>query len=241
MIQKVLRSAVAERYPPPRYSFEPLGHTRHYNVVRILDHETGRTLVAKGILHVEGNDEMGPAAMNRAFATESEVLSRLPAWWGFGLVDAFHAGSVRIIVTAELPTSSWSSYRPSVETDRAIAASLEKQIRWLHSKHIAHRDLELKNVLLTPDGPVIIDFEKAEMEASKEEMLDDWRKLLENLRESEDTRRIASFLAERVPFGRRKSVGGVRKSKKQKRGQTRRIRNHYKGCSISNIRMISFM
>jgi serine/threonine protein kinase len=165
-------------------------------------------MVAKGIFHIDDDPNMSASPMNRAFEVEAEVLSRLPPWWGIRLVDAFHAGHVRIIVTPELPTSSWRLYEPSVARDRAAAASLEKQLRWLNHQHIAHRDLELKNVLLTPAGPVIIDFEKAELEAGKDMMLEDWRKIADSLRERDNTRRIADFLMERAPTRRRKSVGG---------------------------------
>ena len=227
MLQQTLRQAIQRRYPAPTYTIESLTTTKHENVVRIFDHDSGNTMVAKGIFHVEENDEMGPTAMNRAFSVESEVLSMLPSWWGFGLVDAFHAGNVRIIVTPELQTYSWRDYKPSLSVDRLIADTLEKQLRWLHSQHIAHRDLELKNVLLTPAGPVIIDFEKANLDASREEMVMDWRKLIDSLRESDGTRRIGTLLAERAPFARRKSVGGsrTRRSRLRKQSVTRRRRN----------------
>lgn len=215
-MQRQLVDLVSTQYPPPQFQITRLGTTLHDNVVRILDTESGRTYVAKGIFHVEGNDEMGPDQMNRAFQTESQVLSRLPAWWNFGLVSAFQTESIRVIVTPELQTSSWLTYKPSVAGDRAVAYALEKQLRWLHAKNIVHGDLELKNVMLTPDGPVIIDFEKAKIGGNP---VTDWTKLIDSLRSQENTRRIGDFLEERKP-GRRKSVGGSRKSRRKKRRPT---------------------
>ncbi len=208
-MQQQLIEFVASNYPPPHFFVEPLTTTRHLNVVRIYDRQTGETMVAKGIFHVEGDDELGPEQMDRAFAVEKEVLAHLPAWWNLWLVDAFRNDSIRVIVTPELPTSSWLLYQPSVASDRAVAQSLEKQLRWLHEQGIQHTDLELKNVMWTPAGPVVIDFEKARPAKTLADEVQDWKKLIHSLRERENTRRIGDLLEARMP-GRRKSVGGTR-------------------------------
>ncbi len=212
-MQEQLIEIVAQHYPSPRWSVEPLETTRHENVVRIVHKESKISYVAKGIFHVEGNSNLGPEQSDRAFENEKTILAQLPYWWGIELVDAFRTEDVRVIITPELPTKSWQSYQPSVQTDKDYAASLERQLRWLRAHSIAHRDLELKNVLLTQTGPVIIDFEKATIAANTDEMGADWQKLATVLRENENTRRLGTLLEAHNPVGRRKSIGGTRKRK----------------------------
>ncbi len=224
-MQEQLIEIVTQHYPSPRWSVEPLDTTRHENVVRIMSNEINTSYVAKGIFHIEGNGNLGPEQSDRAFANEKTILAQLPIWWGIRLVDAFRTEDARVIVTPELPTIPWRAYQSSVEMDRNYAASLERQLRWLRAHRIAHRDLELKNVLLTQSGPVIIDFEKATMDASPTEMATDWQKLVSVLRENENTRRLGQLLETHNPIGRRKSIGGTRKRKitrKKTRGTSRR-------------------
>lgn len=209
-MQQQLIDFVASEYPPPRFLVEPLGTTRHHNVARIRNQETGESMVAKGIFHIEGNEDLNPEAMDRTFAVEKEVLAHLPAWWNLRLVHAFRNDTIRVIITPELPTSSWLLYEPSVAEDKAMTQSLERQLRWLHNEGIQHTDLELKNVMLTPAGPVIIDFEKARPVKGLVDEVQDWKKLIGSLRDKENTRRIGDLLEARMP-GRRKSMGGTRK------------------------------
>jgi hypothetical protein len=143
-MQAELLAIVRNHYPA--YEVTPLGTTRHFNVVRILNTATGESMVAKGIFHIEGDPDLGPEQSDAAFATEAAVLENLPAWWGIWLLNAFRTDRVRIVVTPELPTRPWSTHVPSVDADRAIAAALGRQLRYLHSQHVAHRDLELKKV-----------------------------------------------------------------------------------------------
>jgi tRNA A-37 threonylcarbamoyl transferase component Bud32 len=220
-MQAELQDIVRIHYPPPQYTVGPLETTRHLNVVRICDDKTDECMIAKGIFHIEGDPDLGPEQSDAAFAVETTVLGQLPDWWGIRLLNAFRTDRVRIVVTPELPTRPWRTHVPSVEADRAVAAALGRQLRYLHSQHVAHRDLELKNVMLTPAGPVIIDFEKATLEATTAEMRADWEKLVGSLREHENTRRVGDFLAARGPMGRRMSVGGYRKPR---RVRTRRLR-----------------
>jgi serine/threonine protein kinase len=170
-------------------------------------------MVAKAIIHIEGNEDLGPEQSDRAFAIEKGVLEHLPAWWNLRLIHAFRNETMRVIVTPELPTSSWLLYQPSVASDKATAQSLERQLRWLHDEGIQHTDLELKNVMLTPEGPVIIDFEKARPAKTLADKVQDWKKLISSLREKENTRRIGDLLEARMP-GRRKSIGGTRRRRR---------------------------
>ncbi len=231
MLQEELIDLVRTKYPPPRFFIEPLTTTSHYNVIRIID-TVGETqpLVAKGIFHIEGNDDLGPEQMDRAFQTEIDILSRLPAWWRHGIINTFRNSRVRVIVTPEHQTQSWLQYQTSVASDRAIAYALEKQLRWLGENGIAHRDLELKNVLLTTCGPIIIDFEKSKVIGYTDSAATatDWDKLIDSLHELENTRRIGDFLAERRPDGRRKSVGGLR-NRRLRSMRSRRLRSKRSG------------
>jgi tRNA A-37 threonylcarbamoyl transferase component Bud32 len=225
-MQAELQDIVRTHYPPPQYTVGPLETTRHLNVVRIRDN-TGKSMIAKGIFHIEGDPDLGPEQSDTGFAVETTILAQLPEWWGIRLLNAFRTDRVRVVVTPELPTRPWRTHVPSVDADRAVAAALGRQLRYLHSQHVAHRDLELKNVMLTPAGPVIIDFEKATMEATTDEMRTDWEKLVGSLREYENTRRIGDFLAATAPMGRRMSVGGSRKQRRTRRYKRTRSRRVY--------------
>ncbi len=208
---------------------EPLGYkvsnvtgTKHWNVLRLYDPSDNKYYIAKGILHIEGNSEMGPKQMNIAFNNEKTILSRLPDWWNLYLKDSFKKDSFRVIVTPEIPNCKWTNYKGN---DKEIAQKLYKQIEWLHSHKIAHNDLELKNVLLTCDNKsaIIIDFEKATTDSSMTSMRDDYRKLMESLNEKEETKGIAKHLKKIAFFKivptRRFSLGGKRKHK-DKRSKT---------------------
>lgn len=138
---------------------------------------------------------MGIEAQDNAYNTEVRILKMLPDWWPIHLMDNFKTDLNRVIVTNEITNVPWASYTNDKEQDRQIAQQLIEQIHWLHSKKIAHSDLELKNILLTNVGsPVIIDFEKSVLRATKEQMNDDYRKLLDNLSEHINTRSIGIIL-----------------------------------------------
>ena len=157
--------------------------------------------------------------MNRAYNNEVTVLSKLPDWWGFHLKDSFKEGDFRIIVTSEIPNCKWNTY--TGDNDDSIAATLYKQIEWLHKHNIAHNDLELKNVMLDCDNKkaTIIDFEKSTVGASKSAMINDYTKIIGNLNESEHTRGIGAKL-EALAFGKssnkRNTTFGGRKRKTRK-------------------------
>lgn len=161
---------VQERFPD--YQLSSLD-TNHKNVVR-LSKPGSASLVAKTIWHdisdVEG--DMGIKAQDKAYKTEVKILSMLPKWWGLRLIDHFKTESNRVIVTNEIETGKGK-----------MTLKLIKQLKWLHSHKIAHNDLELKNILLTKNGPVIIDFEKSILKASKEEMQKDCKTLRKNLKD----------------------------------------------------------
>ena len=156
----------------PEYNVTPLATTTHKNVLRLS--KDGHSLVAKTIWHDRSDPkgDMGIKAQDDAYETEVKILSMLPKWWGIQLIDHFKTKNNRIIVTNEIVTIPWR---------RKGLASLSKQIKWLHARKIAHNDLELKNILFTVNGPIIIDFEKAQFMATKEMMLRDYSVLFESI------------------------------------------------------------
>lgn len=210
---------VKEHFEPLGFKVSKLSGTRHWNVLRLYNPSDKSYYVAKGILHIDGNNEMGPKQMNKAYNNESSILSKLPDWWGIYLKDSFKEDPFRVIVTPEIPNCKWSAYKGD---DKVIAEKLYKQIEWLHSNKIAHNDLELKNILLSCDNKnvIIIDFEKATRNASDSAMRDDYRKLIDSLNENDKTRGIATKLEKialgKLPLIRRLSIGGVFKRKTRK-------------------------
>jgi len=160
---------VKERFPS--YKLSPLKTTNHKNIIRLS--KPGTSLVAKTIWHdlSDPDGDMGIKAQDKAYETEVKILSMLPKWWGLRLIDHFKTESNRVIVTNEIETIKGK-----------MTLKLIKQIKWLHSHKIAHNDLELKNILLTKTGPIIIDFEKSILMASKEQMQNDCKTLRKNLK-----------------------------------------------------------
>jgi tRNA A-37 threonylcarbamoyl transferase component Bud32 len=218
-----LVAILKQHYPPSRYVLQPLTSTSHYNVLRIIDTTSGISMIGKGIFHIHNDPDLGPDQADKGFLTETHILSQLPAWWGIYLIDAFRTEDVRVVITPELSNQAWSSYKPSVASDRDIANTLNKQLRWLREHNIAHGDIELKNIMLTPKGPVIIDFEKSKLDANTSDFMTDVDKLIYTLREHENTRRIGDFFAE-MSSSRRKSIGGrcTRRHSRRRRSYRRR-------------------
>ncbi len=162
---------VQERFPD--YKLSSL-KTNHKNVIRLSKHGFP-SLIAKTIWHDLSDPEgdMGINARDNAYKTEVKILGMLPKWWGLRLIDHFKTDTNRVIVTNEIDTSKGK-----------MSLKLLKQLKWLHSHKIAHNDLELKNILLTKNGPIIIDFEKSIITASKEQMKNDCKTLRKNLKDN---------------------------------------------------------
>ncbi len=210
----VFKTIVKKRFEPRGFSISPVKGTKHWNVLRLYDPSDKKWYIAKGILHIEGNTEMGPEQMNVSYTTEKNILSSLPEWWGLSLKESFKEDPFRVIVTPEIPNCKWSTYKGN---DAMIASKLFKQIEWLHKHKIAHNDLELKNILLTCDNQnaVVIDFEKATQNSSNTSMRNDTKHLIDSLNENETTKGIARKLKTlafgKLPLTRRHSLGGKRR------------------------------
>jgi serine/threonine protein kinase len=211
---------IKEHFIPLGYTVSKVKGTRHWNVLRLYDSSDKQYYIAKGILHVEDDNELGPKQMDKAYNNETSILSKLPNWWGLYLKDSFKQNPFRIIVTPEISNCKWAAYKGT--DDALIANKLYKQIEWLHSNKIAHNDLELKNILLSCDNKnaIIIDFEKATPGASNSAMRDDYRKVIESLKSEEKTKGIATKLEKlaygKLPLTRRLSIGGKVKHKTRK-------------------------
>jgi len=189
----IFMKELQERFPD--YRISPIGTTRHLNVVR-LSNDGYPTLVAKTIWHdaSDPDGDMGIKAQDDAYRTEVKILKLLPSWWGIRVVDNFKTALNRVIVTNEVRNVPWTSYKKG-SNDLNIAECLLKQIKWLHSHGIAHNDLELKNILLTESvTPVIIDFEKSNTVATKEQIKNDYSMLLGNMKEYPNTESIGVIL-----------------------------------------------
>lgn len=165
---------------------------KNWNVLRL--HQAEDTYIAKGIIHVVGDDEMGASQMDKAFKNEVEIISALPAWWGLTLKDKFATGRFRVVITREIPHCKWAEY--GGQFDKVLAKALHRQLGWLHRHRMAHNDLELKNILLACDHShaTIIDFEKATRNATAAQKREDYRLLLATLRENENTAGIGAHL-----------------------------------------------
>jgi len=208
-MQGIFMKELEERFPD--YRISPIGTTRHFNVLR-LSKDGYPTLVAKTIWHDASNPDgdMGIKAQDNAYRTEVKILNMLPSWWGVHIVDNFKTTLNRVIVTNEVINVPWTSYKKG-SNDLIIAERLLKQIKWLHSRGIAHNDLELKNILLTESvTPVIIDFEKSNTVATEEQIKNDYSMLLGNMKEHPNTESIGVIL-QGMPKG-----GGLSRRRRRK-------------------------
>jgi tRNA A-37 threonylcarbamoyl transferase component Bud32 len=196
-----------ERFP--EYTIHPVKTTHHTNVLRLVK-DGYPTFIAKTIWHdmsdPEGN--MGIKAQDKAYRTEVKILKLLPKWWGIHLIDNFKTLLNRVIVTNEIINVPWTSYKKGTH-DVEIAKCICKQLQWLHSHKIAHKDLELKNILLTDSArPLIIDFEKSSLMATKEQMNADYSMIVASMKEHATTKSIGTLIEDSfkgIRMGRRKT------------------------------------
>lgn len=219
-MSKAFHKIVKEHFEPRGFKISKVKDTKHWNVLHLYDPSDKKNYIAKGIMHIEGDEQLGPKQMDTAFRNEISVLSSLPNWWGFYLNDYFKEDAFRILVTPEIKNCKWSTYEGN---DKEIANSLYGQIEWLHRRKIAHNDLELKNILLTCDNKnaIIIDFEKSIVKASDAEMRNDYKQALASLNETDQTKGIAKYLKKlyvgKAPLTRRATLVGKQKQKTAKR------------------------
>jgi serine/threonine protein kinase len=99
----------------------------------------------------------------RRFAQEVEAARKVGGFHTAQVVDADTSGSQPWLVSAYIPGPSLqdavSNYGPlPLHTVRVLAAGLAEGLSAVHSSGLVHRDLKPANVILSSDGPRLIDF-----------------------------------------------------------------------------------
>ncbi|MFC5747745.1 serine/threonine-protein kinase [Actinomadura rugatobispora] len=116
-------------------------------------------LVALKLIHA---DLAGDAGFRARFAREAAAVRRVSGPYTAPLLDA---GDVPRpwLATAYLPGLSLDQavtrHGPlGVEATRRLGAALAEALGAIHRAGVVHRDLKPANILLTPDGPRVVDF-----------------------------------------------------------------------------------
>ncbi|GGV16381.1 hypothetical protein GCM10010182_41530 [Actinomadura cremea] len=121
---------------------------------------SGRTVAVK-FVHA---GLAGDAEFRRRFRREVDAARRVSGPWTAPVLDADTDADAPWVATAYVagPTLQETVdglYGPLPEgTVRALAAGLAEALREVHGSGLVHRDLKPSNVLLTLDGPRVIDF-----------------------------------------------------------------------------------
>ncbi|GAA2517604.1 hypothetical protein GCM10010393_58130 [Streptomyces gobitricini] len=122
--------------------------------------EGGRTVAVKLILRQLAQDP----EFRRRFAQEVGAARRVGGRWTAPVLDADTGAAMPWVATGYIPGPSLSEvvgdgHGPLPETSvRALASGLSQALEAIHSVGLVHRDLKPSNVLVTVDGPRVIDF-----------------------------------------------------------------------------------
>ncbi|GAA2065086.1 hypothetical protein GCM10009757_51350 [Streptomyces cheonanensis] len=120
----------------------------------------GRTVAVKLIR----NELAGHPDFRRRFQAEIEAATRVGGQWIAPVLDHDSTGEFPWVVTdyiagPSLHTVVSSSYGPLPEHSvRHLAGGLAQALRDIHGAGLIHRDLKPSNILITIDGPRVIDF-----------------------------------------------------------------------------------
>jgi len=135
---------LTRKYPSAQIS-RMITYSRN-TLYRIVDHDE-KIYIVKSIQSKHG------------YASELDILRRLPEWWGLYVIDTFTINGSNWIIMNEIQRASWSSYDP-IHAE-SIAKCLYTQISWLMENRIYHNDFGGGNILLRADKKTatIIDFE----------------------------------------------------------------------------------
>ncbi len=119
----------------------------------------GRTLAVK-VIRPEYTDD---PAFRARFRREVDAARRVGGPWTAPLLDADPDAEHPYLVTAYIPgpslTQAVSEHGPlPAPTVRALGAGLAEALVAIHGVGLVHRDLKPSNVLLSLDGPRVIDF-----------------------------------------------------------------------------------
>ncbi|WP_073754619.1 serine/threonine-protein kinase [Streptomyces sp. CB03234] len=122
--------------------------------------EGGRTVAVKLILRQLAQD----GEFRQRFAQEVAAARRVGGRWTAPVLDADTGAAMPWVATGYIPGPALSEvvgkdHGPLPDTSvRALASGLSQALEAIHSVGLVHRDLKPSNVLLTVDGPRVIDF-----------------------------------------------------------------------------------
>ncbi|WP_052411458.1 serine/threonine-protein kinase [Streptomyces sp. NRRL S-118] len=121
--------------------------------------EGGRTVAVKLILRQLALD----GEFRQRFAQEVSAARRVGGRWTAPVLDADTGAAVPWVATGYIPGPSLAEvvgdHGPLPGTSvRALASGLSQALEAIHSTGLVHRDLKPSNILVTVDGPRVIDF-----------------------------------------------------------------------------------
>ncbi|MEU7282689.1 serine/threonine-protein kinase [Streptomyces sp. NPDC045431] len=122
--------------------------------------EGGRTVAVKLILRQLSQD----GEFRQRFAQEVDAARRVGGRWTAPVLDADTGAAMPWVATGYIPGPSLSEvvgkdHGPLPEESvRALASGLSQALGAIHSVGLVHRDLKPSNILVTVDGPRVIDF-----------------------------------------------------------------------------------
>jgi eukaryotic-like serine/threonine-protein kinase len=99
----------------------------------------------------------------RRFVREVSAIRRVNGAFTAGVIDAEPEGEVPWLATVYVPGTALNDavaeHGPwPAESVLALGAGLAEALGAIHSAGVVHRDLKPSNILLSPDGPRVIDF-----------------------------------------------------------------------------------
>ncbi|MEU0935370.1 serine/threonine-protein kinase [Embleya sp. NPDC005971] len=153
--------AVEAQDPQRIGSFAVLGRLGAGGMGRVfLARSPGGRLVAVKTVHAE---LAADPHFRRRFAAEIAAMRRIGGFWTAAFVDADAEAETPWLATEYLTgpslTQAVTAHGPLPESSaRLLAAGLAESLTAIHAVGLVHRDLKPSNVLLTADGPRVIDF-----------------------------------------------------------------------------------
>ncbi|MEV4395322.1 serine/threonine-protein kinase [Nonomuraea sp. NPDC049607] len=119
----------------------------------------GRTVAVK----IVRSDLAGDAGFRRRFADEVKAARKVGGFYTAPVVDADPEGNPPWLATAYIPGPTLhqavADHGPlPMESVAVLGAGLAEGLDAIHAQNVVHRDLKPANVILTADGPRLIDF-----------------------------------------------------------------------------------